>query len=160
QQDVEVSITDIDRTTRQTNGKLTYFAMPVAERHRRLQGKFPPPKGDPGSTLDDYVLHVAATSDQKEAASEGATLMSDVTSRVDSFDDLGNIKLEGTFPSDVDLDVVVTRSFSNDTSSWLIGQLDKQTTCSTSGNEKPCRVLTRVYDSFGDVHVETNKSTG
>ena len=144
-QRIELSFFDALTETVKTQGGKSYFTLPILRRTRREQGTFPPSSG---STLT-VLQYVRATADSD------ATVLGDTQNLVADYDLFGNIKAESTHTAGVDLTFQVTRSFTNDEDSWLLGLPTTQTECSSAAGISQCRTDKRTYNDRGKVITET-----
>src|SRR5262249_33826204 len=76
------------------------------------------------------------------------------------FDDYGNVRAEETTTDGVNLDTTIVRTFSNDPTTWLVGLLKTQDTCSTVPPHKKCRTSAFLHDGFGQVHFSSEGTSG
>jgi RHS repeat-associated protein len=137
---VDLSFTDLEHTLVRTNGDTTYFTVPTLRRVRRLQGIVSGP-------IEAYVAEVEATN--------GATLLRDMTTKVSDVDPFGQIREEDITIAGLDLTFHVERDFKHDTDRWVLGQLQRQHECSSAATLTQCRTLTRTTTIFGEVESET-----
>ena len=143
----ELSLTDITRTIFPTNDSATYFTLVTNRRSRREEGEYP---NGSAPTVETYV--------QQCAAGNGATLLTDTTMNVSLFDPFGNVQTMDVTTVGVDLTLHTERTFLNDTTRWVLGQLQTQSVCSTAATLSQCRLLTRHTTIYGEVHDETTAS--
>src|SRR5262249_50048604 len=120
---IELSFTDVLRTVVPTNKGATYFTLPTERRERRVQGVYASPSGS-ASTAEAYVRQIAA--------SGRATVLRDSVTKVSDFDEFGNVRAEDVTTSGVDLTLHIERTFLNDTTQWVLGQLQTQKECSAA----------------------------
>jgi RHS repeat-associated protein len=146
---IALSFTDVTRTVVPTNGDTTYFTLPTERRIRQEQGLYPL-LGNPGLTVEAYVAQVES--------SGGATMLRDTTATVSNYDEFGNIRLEDVSTAGIDLALHVERTFQNDTTRWVLGQLQSQKSCSTAAMKSQCRMLTRTTTIYGEVETESISS--
>jgi RHS repeat-associated protein len=146
---IELSFTDVTRTLVSTNGGATYFTLPTERRFRQEQGVYPP-LGNPGLTVEVYVAQVES--------SGGATMLRDTTATASNYDEFGNVRVEDVSTAGVDLTLHVERTFKNDTTRWVLGQLQTQKSCSTAAMQSHCRLLSRTTTIYGEVETESISS--
>ncbi|HLM72289.1 MAG TPA: hypothetical protein VK459_06350, partial [Polyangiaceae bacterium] len=134
---LELLYTHIPRQTIPTAGGQTYFTLPILERKRREQ-------------LDLCPLDPLQIEEQvRLLVNGGASVLSDATRWIQDFDLSGNILQELIFTEDADSELLIEREFDVDETAWLVGQLKKQTECSSAAGMKQCRVTEREYDAEG-----------
>jgi RHS repeat-associated protein len=141
---IEVAIAGIGRTTMPTNGGQTYLALTNAHRIIRAQGTYP---DGMSPTVLAYVANIAT--------GVVGGVYSDATASFSDFDPFGSAQSEDVSAVGVDLTVHVDRTFKNDTSAWVLGQLQTQKECSSAAMLSQCRTLARNTTAFGEVHDDT-----
>jgi hypothetical protein len=102
---------------------------------------------DASPTVEAYVT--------KAESGGGAAVLRDSTATVTSRDPFGYVVAEDVATVGVDLTLHVERTFKNDTSQWILGQLQTQKECSAAAMLTQCRTLTRHTTTFGEVHDDT-----
>ncbi len=127
-------------------GGTTYFTLPGQVQTTRTEGIFEP---GTGVSLLEYV-----------GFAEGSTtLLSRTTTTVVQHDDYGNVLVQNRVTDGIDETVTVTRTVANDPVAWLLGEVEKETTCGASAlglaAVTQCRTTSRVFDAFGDVQVSS-----
>ncbi len=127
-------------------GGTTYFTLPRQLQATRTEGIFEP---GTGVSLLEYV-----------GSAEGSTtLLSRTTTTVVQHDDYGNVLVQNRDTDGIDETVTVTRTVANDPVAWLLGEVQKETTCGASAlglaAVTQCRTTSRVFDAFGDVQVSS-----
>ncbi|AUX47305.1 uncharacterized protein SOCE26_088230 [Sorangium cellulosum] len=145
---VELSHTSSLFQTVKTNGSKTYFTLPVFRRDVRGQGEYSP---DGGQSVEAYALDVAGSP---------PIVMSDATIAYGDYDELGNILDESSSTEGADFTLRVKRKYTNDAASWLIGQLDSVTECSSGSGIEQCRTMSRTYNTRGQVIEESVSAAG
>jgi RHS repeat-associated protein len=146
---IELSFTDITRTLVPTNGDATYFTLPTERRFRQAQGIYSP-LGNPGLTVEAYVTQLESNG--------GATILRDTTATASDYDEFGNARVEDVSTVGVDLTLHVERTFKNDTTRWVLGQLQMQKSCSSAAMQSQCRLLARTTTIYGEVETESISS--
>jgi RHS repeat-associated protein len=139
---IELSFLDIARTVVPTSSN-SYFTLAVESRLRRIEESYSPG----GPTLEAFV--------RKVEASGGAKVLRDTTAKVTDVDAFGNVLAEEIATAGVDLTLHVDRTFKNDTSRWVLGQLQTQKECSSAAMISKCRTLTRTTTIYGEVETES-----
>ena len=122
-----------------TNAGETYFTLPVMVRTTRQEGTMQP---GPGRSVLRFV---------EAAASSPLAVLGESWDSVVVHDDYGNVLEEGHQVSGADLTTSVTRTYNNDPSTWLVGLLRSEETCSTGFGTTQCRSTTLDHDGHGDV---------
>ena len=140
----EATITDISPSFVPTNSGATYFTLMSARRVRKAEGTYPNPAAP---TAQTYVAQIAA--------GMGATVLLDATTTVSAYDPFGFPLTEDVAAAGVDLTIHIERTFLNDTTNWVLGQLQTQKECSTAAGLSKCRTLTRHTTVYGEVHDDT-----
>ncbi|WP_437952580.1 RHS repeat-associated core domain-containing protein [Sorangium sp. So ce296] len=148
---IELSFVDVTRTLVSTNDGATYFTLPTERRVRRTQGVYPP-LGGAAPSIEAYVREI------ERGGGDGATLLHDSVLKVTDFDPFGNVRAEEVSTDGVDLTLKVTRTFTNDTERWVLGQLETQEECSAAAGMSQCRSLTRTTTIYGEVETESTES--
>jgi hypothetical protein len=144
---IELAFTDVTPTFVPTNGGATYFTLPTTREVRREEGTYP---SGTAPTVETYV--------QQIETSNAATVLRDTTSTVSNFDTFGNVLAEDIATVGVDLTLNATRTFKNDTTAWILGQLQTQTECSTAAMLSQCRTLTRQTTPFGETQSKSSST--
>ncbi len=140
---IELSFTDLTLTVVPTNDAATYFTLLTDRRIRRVQGVLSGP-------VEAYV--------EKVEAGGGATLLRDSLEHVSDFDTFGNVLAVDVTTAGVDLTLHIDRTFTNDTTQWVLGQLQTQRECSTAALLSQCQKLTRTTTIFGETESESTES--
>jgi YD repeat-containing protein len=135
---LELLFTHTYRQAIPTTGGQTYFARLAGERKRREQAVLPP--------LEPFEIEEQV---REIAENETADVLSDTKRIVPDFDLYGNHVEELLFTEGADSELLIKRSFENDDGAWLIGQLTKQTECSTVAKMTQCRKVERGFDDLG-----------
>ncbi|NUQ73530.1 MAG: type IV secretion protein Rhs [Polyangiaceae bacterium] len=144
---LELLFTHIPRQTIPTAGGQTYFTLPILERKRREQSALCP--------LDPLLIEEQV----RLLVNGGAEVLSDATRWILDFDLFGNITQELITTKDADSEILIEREFDVDETSWLVGQLKKQTECSSAAGMKQCRATEREYDDNGLLKFEKAGAT-
>jgi len=139
---VELAFVDMDVDVVPTNDGQTYFTLPTKHRTRRMQGTF-----SAGTSLETWIVGVATN--------ENATMLRDTSVDIADFDAFGNVLGAKVSTVGVDLSYETTRLVKNDTTRWILGQLQQQTECSKAGVEERCRLHTYTTNEFGEVESES-----
>jgi RHS repeat-associated protein len=137
---IELSYTNTRYQVVPSNVADTYFTLANTQRVQRQEGQFA------ASSTQTYFSYTQAK------ATSPATILGESWHLVTDFDVYGNILGEHDVASNVDLETVRHRVYTNDPASWLIGRLDSDETCSTALSETKCKkteVITR--DQYGEV---------
>jgi len=135
---LELLFTHTYREAIPTTGGQTYFARLAGERKRREQAVSPP--------LDPFEIEEEV---RTIAENETADVLSDTKRIVPDFDLYGNPLEELLFTEGADSELLIKRTFEVDEVDWLVGQLTKQTECSTVSGLHQCRTTERAYDDLG-----------
>ncbi|MBK8252064.1 MAG: VCBS repeat-containing protein [Polyangiaceae bacterium] len=143
---VELSFLNTTRLVVPTNDSKTYFTLTTENRLRRAQGEFDSAVQE--SSLLEYTKEV-------ESGAANVPMLRDTTAKVTNFDDFGNVLSETSATVGVNLTTTIDRTFKNDVSTWLIGQLQTQKECSTANASTQCRAYTRTTTPYGEVATET-----
>ncbi|MDC3982187.1 RHS repeat-associated core domain-containing protein [Polyangium jinanense] len=127
---VERFLVEMTPTFVPTNDGKTYFTLITERRARRVE----------------------------EVENGGATLLTDTTEAVTSFDAFGNVLEFERKTAGVDLTLRVKRTFENDTERWVLGQLETQEECSAALNLSQCLKVTRTNTPYGEVRAESTET--
>jgi RHS repeat-associated protein len=141
---IEVSVVDVGLAIVPTSEGKTYFTLPISRRTRWEEGVFPV-HDKPSLTALEYA-------DGAEAL--GAKVLSDTRYTVSKYDAFGNVQEASTTTAGVDLTSRVSRTFSNDTTTWLIGLPTTESVCSEAMSIRQCRTVSRDFDAYGQVRAE------
>ena len=91
-------------------------------------------------------------------ANENATMLRDTTVDITQVDEFGHVLRVDVSTVGVDSTFSITRTIKNDTSRWLLGQLQFQEECSSAAGLSQCRTITRTTNEFGEVETESTDS--
>ena len=138
---IELAFADVDLTTVKTYGGKTYFTLPTRRRIRREQGVY---LGGSATTAEQYAHQIEAQG--------GATVLTDATTQVGDYDAFGNVRAEATWAAGVDLVSTITRTYANNTTTWLLGKLKTEAECSAAGGLTQCRTILKHYDVDGQLY--------
>ena len=139
---VEIVFTQRTMVHQSTNGGASYFTLPWITRTTRQSGVM---TLSPGKTVLGFV---------RQAEAAPLTVLGDAEDRVTAVDPYGNVLAETHKVTGVDLSTTVDRQVDNDPSSWLLGLVRSEDTCSTALSVTQCRSLTRDYNALGEVESE------
>jgi RHS repeat-associated protein len=163
----EVETRDVDTgiSTRQRFDNLTFDAtlraFPFAGRPMETTTTTPLPTMTLETTtsiLPEIVptnggkTYFVMTRSTEKVRKEGAEALERSWSIVDDIDDFGNVLQWHSGSDGVDLGHSSTREVKNDIEKWLIGLVEKETTCSTALGETLCRTTTNKFNSRGEVY--------
>ena len=140
----EATFTDVTPAFVPTNGGASYFTLTTARRVRHAEGTYP---NAAATTAQTYVTQIAAGT--------GGTVLLDATTTISAYDPFGFPLPEDIAAAGVDLTLHVDRTYLDDTTSWILGQLQTQKECSSAAGLSRCRTLMRHTTQYGEIHDDT-----